>query len=114
MLKWKFFESGLHPLFHCKLEKKSLEVIYFFQYYKFVKLLSSSCNSFFFSNIYKTCLNGSGLLRATHLKPICYCDAKPFALGTFASPDAKGSTFVLPNAQNTNMLVSLALGNAHF
>ena len=31
------------------------------------------------------------------LKPIFHCDAIPFALGTFASP----------NAKNTNMLVSL-------
>ena len=38
------------------------------------------------------------------LKPIFHCDAKPFALGTFA----------LPNTKNTNMLVSLALGEANF
>ena len=50
-----------------------------------------------------------------------HCDAKPFALGSFASPDAKDSTFALPNAKNTNMLVSLALetqvscvGHVHF
>ena len=46
------------------------------------------------------------------LKPIFHCDAKSIALGTFASPNAKDSTFVLPNARNTNMLVSLALGDA--
>ena len=34
------------------------------------------------------------------------------ALGSFASPNAKDSTFALPNAKNTNMLVSLALGDA--
>ena len=35
-------------------------------------------------------------------------------LGTFASPNAKDSTFALTNARNTNMLVSLVLGDAHF
>ena len=48
------------------------------------------------------------------LKPIFHCDAKTFALGTFASPDAKYSTFALLSARNTNMLVSLALGDANF
>ena len=48
------------------------------------------------------------------LKPIFHCDAKSFALATFASPNAKDSTSALPNARNTNMLVSLALGNAYF
>ena len=37
-------------------------------------------------------------------KPIFHCDAKPFALGTFA----------LPNPKYTNMLVSFALGDANF
>ena len=40
----------------------------------------------------------------SHLKPIFHCDAKPFALGTFASS----------NAKYTNVLVSFALGNANF
>ena len=48
------------------------------------------------------------------LKPIFHCDAKTFALGTFASPNAKDSTFAIPNAKSTNMLVSLALGDANF
>ena len=39
---------------------------------------------------------------------------KLLALGTFASPNAIDSTFALPNARNTNMLVSLALGDANF
>ena len=47
-------------------------------------------------------------------KPIFHQNAKLLALGTFASPNAKDSTFALPNAKNTNMLVSLALGDAHF
>ena len=47
-------------------------------------------------------------------KPIFHCDAKLLALGTFASANAKDSTFALPNAKNTNMLVSLALGDASF
>ena len=38
------------------------------------------------------------------LKPIFQCDAKPFAFGTFASP----------NAKDTNLLVSFALGDANF
>ena len=48
-----------------------------------------------------------------YIKPIFHCDAKPFALGSFASPNAKDSTFALPNAKNSNMLVSLALGDAN-
>ena len=48
------------------------------------------------------------------LKPIFHQNAESFALGTFASPNAKDSTFALPNARNTNMLVSFALGNANF
>ena len=36
--------------------------------------------------------------------PIFHCDAKPFALGTFA----------LPNAKDTNMFVSFALGDPNF
>ena len=39
---------------------------------------------------------------------------KYLASGTFASPNAKDSTFASPNARNTNMLVSLALGDASF
>ena len=52
----------------------------------------------------------------THLtvKPIFHQNAKSFALGTFASPNAKHSTFALPNGRNTNMLVSFALGDANF
>ena len=49
------------------------------------------------------------IFEISSLKPIFHCDAKPFALGTFASPNAKDSTFALPNAQNTNRLVSFAL-----
>ena len=48
------------------------------------------------------------------LKPIFHCATKPLALGTFASPNAKDSTFALPNAKQTNMLVSLVLGDAIF
>ena len=49
----------------------------------------------------------------TH-KPIFHQNAKLLALGTFESPNAKNRTFALPNARNTNMLVSLALGDANF
>ena len=38
------------------------------------------------------------------LQPIFHCDAKPFALGTFASR----------NAKDTNMLVSFVLGDGNF
>ena len=62
----------------------------------------------------KTELLNSMLSIKNILKPIFHCDAKPFALGTFASPNAKDSTFALPKAKNTNMFVSLALGDAHF
>ena len=48
------------------------------------------------------------------LKSIFHQNANLLALGTFASANAKDSTFALPNAKNTNMLVSLALGDAHF
>ena len=51
---------------------------------------------------------------AYRVKPIFHCDSKPFTLGTFTSPIEKDSTFVLPNARYTNMLVSLALGDANF
>ena len=39
-----------------------------------------------------------------NIKPLFHCDAKPFALGTFVSS----------NAKDTNMLVSFALDNANF
>ena len=48
------------------------------------------------------------------LKPIFHQNAKYLALGTFGSPNAKDSTSASPNARNTNMLVSLALGDASF
>ena len=48
------------------------------------------------------------------IKPIFHQNAKSLASGTFASPNAKDSTFASPNARNTNMLVSLALGDASF
>ena len=48
------------------------------------------------------------------VKPIFHQNAKLLALGTFVSANAKDSTFALPNAKNTNMLVSLALGDANF
>ena len=47
-------------------------------------------------------------------KSIFHCDAKLLALNTSASPNTKESTFALPIARNTNMLVSLALGDANF
>ena len=50
----------------------------------------------------------------TGFKPIFYQNAKLLALGTFASANAKDSIFALPNAKNTNMLVSLSLGDANF
>ena len=52
--------------------------------------------------------------RALSLKPIFHQNAKTFALSTFASPGAKYSTFASGDARNTNMLVSLALGDANF
>ena len=48
------------------------------------------------------------------LKPIFHQNAKYLASGTFVSPNAKYITFASPNARNTNMLVSLALGDASF
>ena len=51
---------------------------------------------------------------AWSVKPIFHQNAKSFALDTFASPNAKDSTFALPQARNTNMLVSFALGDANF
>ena len=49
------------------------------------------------------------------LKPIFHRDSKLLALGNFALHNAKDSTFALPNAKSTNMLVSLdlALGDAN-
>ena len=49
-----------------------------------------------------------------NVKPIFHQNAKYLASGTFASPDAKDRSFASPNARNTNMLVSLALGDANF
>ena len=49
-----------------------------------------------------------------YLKPIFHQNAKYLALGTFASPNARNSISASPNARNTNMLVSLALGDANF
>ena len=48
------------------------------------------------------------------VQPIFHQNAKYLASGTFASGNAKSSTFALPDARNTNMLVSLALGDACF
>ena len=48
------------------------------------------------------------------LKPIFHQNAKYLASGTFASGNAKSSTFALADARNTNMLVSFALGDANF
>ena len=54
-----------------------------------------------------------GLISCT-VKPIFHQKAKYLAPGTFASPNAKDSIFSSPNAKNTNMLVSFALGDANF
>ena len=59
--------------------------------------------------IHNSCIN-----ERMNLKPIFHQNAKYLASGTFASPNAKDSTFASPNARNTNMLVSLALGDASF
>ena len=43
-------------------------------------------------SLYELCLMGKGCICKLYyysLKPIFHCDAKPFALGTFASPNAK-------------------------
>ena len=58
--------------------------------------------------------SGNNWSVSSTLKPIFHQNAKSFALGTFASPNAKDSTFALHNAINTNMLVSFALGDANF
>ena len=54
------------------------------------------------------------IIRCEQFQTIFHCDTKSFALGTFASPNTKDSAFALPNARNTNMLVSFALGGANF
>ena len=61
-----------------------------------------------------TCQYVEGLFASISLKPLFHQNAKYLALGTFASPNAKDSTSASPNARNTNMLVSLALGDASF
>ena len=66
------------------------------------------------SKVYGVPIIRSFFHRKWTLKPIFYQNAKLLALGTFASANAKDSTFALPNAKNTNMLVFLALGEAHF
>ena len=57
---------------------------------------------------------GFGTELAKRLKPIFHQNAKYLASGTFASGNAKSSTFALADARNTNMLVSFALGDANF
>ena len=54
------------------------------------------------------------VLSPIYLKPIFHQNAKYLASGTFASGNAKSSTFALADARNTNMLVSFALGDANF
>ena len=76
----------------------------------YLSILSIKINILFLGEHCKMAAHHSCL----SLKPIFHCNVKPFVLGTFVSPNAKDSTFVLPNARNTNMLVSLALGDAHF
>ena len=77
--------------------------------YKRSNAIASSLSSLSFLNAQLVVLH-----RKAKVKPIFHCDAKLLALGTFASANAKDSTFALPNAKNTNMLVSLALGDANF
>ena len=57
--------------------------------------------------MFRFAMGGPALFYFTTFAPIFHCDAKPFALGTFASPNAKDSTFASPNARDTNMLVFL-------
>ena len=52
-------------------------------------------------------------MTALVVKPIFHQNAKYLASGTFASPNAKGSTSASPNAR-VPMLVYLALGDATF
>ena len=62
-------------------------------------------------NIEKVICYGKVFLRGYlggGVKLIFHCDAKPFALGTGVGLDA------LPNAKDTNMLVSFPLGDANF
>ena len=66
------------------------------------------------SNTIKQTFSVCPLYTICYLKPIFHQNAKYLASGTFASPNAKDSTFASPNARNTNMLVSLALGDASF
>ena len=42
---------------------------------------------------------GYGRIGVCRVKPIFHCNAKPFALGTFASPNTKDSTFASPYAK---------------
>ena len=39
------------------------------------------------------------------LKPLFYCDAKPFVVGTGVGLDPQSHTFASPNAKYTNMSV---------
>ena len=59
-------------------------------------------------------LNNAKTKRHLTLKPISHQNAKYLASGTFASGNAKSSTFALADARNTNMLVYFALGDANF
>ena len=48
------------------------------------------------------------------VKPIFHCDAKLLALGTFASPNAKDSTFASPDARIPTCWYLFPLGDANF
>ena len=60
------------------------------------------------------CTCYESLILLCNIKPIFHCDAKLLASGNFALPNTKDSTFALPNAKHTNMLVSLVLVDANF
>ena len=48
------------------------------------------------------------------LKPIFHQNAKYLASGVGVGQCTRRQNFALPNAKYTNMLISLALGDAHF
>ena len=58
------------------------------------------------------CGSCSQLILTSPLKPIFHCDAKPFALGTFAPPNAKDSIFASPNAKIPTLVSGIYFASA--
>ena len=78
-----------------------------FLHQKITKSLPKSVGPFFREGEHGKC-------QICTLKPIFHQNAKYLASGVGVGQCTQRQNFALPNAKYTNMLVSLALGDAHF